>query len=140
VQYQAAQEIAQVAEAIERAVSIRCASIEARVDNSGSGRDFIRERLHIVRMEQAYTRWRMMLPMPKRLVIDMVLTERALVATARVHGVPWRKARNYLIDALDRWEEVKGHVWRCVDTDDVLRVEQRIEGFNPGLALQRKRA
>ncbi|MFX8813237.1 hypothetical protein ABTM61_20120, partial [Acinetobacter baumannii] len=81
------------AEAIERAVSVKCASMEARVDHAGSARDILVERLAAVRREQTYSRWRQTLPSPKRLVLDMVLTPRSLVATARVHNVPWRRAR-----------------------------------------------
>lgn len=119
-QWAASQEIALVAEMIERSVSVRGASLEARVDSSGSGRDVLVERLHLVRMEQAYTQWRQHLPMPRRMVIDMVLGDRELFATARVHGVGWPRARRLLLGALNSWIDIRAKVWRDVDERDVL--------------------
>lgn len=126
-QFFAAAQIAMTAELIERAVCVKCASLEARVDQSGSARDHSIERLGIVRREQTYTRWRLTLPSPKRLVIDMVVSERPLVATARVYRVPWRKARMLLVDALDRWIEIERRVARDLDQDDLDRANRRLE-------------
>ncbi len=125
-QWAASQEIALVAEMIERSVSVRGASLEARVDGSGSGRDVLVERLHMVRMERAYTQWRQYLPMPKRMVIDMVLGDRELFVTARVHGMGWPRARRLLLGALDRWIDIRERVWRDVDERDVLARYARI--------------
>lgn len=119
-QLAAALEIAAVAESLQRSASLRCASLEARVDGSGSARDALIERLHLVRMEQAYSVWRQRLPVPKRMAIDMVLSDRALFATARVYRMSWPKARARLVDALDAWIEVRARIWREVDDRDVL--------------------
>jgi hypothetical protein len=119
MQFAAAGQIAFTVEAIERAVSVQCASLEARVDHSGSGRDTLIERLAAVRREQTYSRWRLTLPTPKRLILDMVLTPRSLVATARIYNVPWRRARMFLLDALDRWSDIEERVWREIDIDDL---------------------
>ena len=120
VQFASAIEIAYIAEAIERNVSVRCASLESRVDGSGSARNALLERMAQVRREKAYGEWHQTLPMPKRLVLDMILTTQPLVATARAYRVPWRKARGHLIDALDRWIDIRERVWRRIDEHEVL--------------------
>lgn len=125
-QYNAADEIATVAEMIERAVSVRGASLEARVDNSGASRDLLIESLGRVRLEMTYSAWRARLPMPRRMVLQMVLTNQPLTSTARAFKVPWRKARVMLIDALDRWSEVKDQIWKAVDEEDVETVYRRL--------------
>lgn len=127
-QQNAANEIASVAEAIESSVGVRGASLEARVDNSGAGRDALVEHFSRVRMEIAYTAWRDRLPMPRRMYLDMVLTNRSLVATARVYGVAWRPARKRLIEALDRWSDIKEATFRNVDQEDVERVYAKLGG------------
>lgn len=119
-QYQAALEIAFIAEMIERSVSVRGASLEARVDHSGSARNALIERLGSIRAEKAYTDWRQSLPMPKRMVIDMVIEDVSLVAIARRYRVGWVKARKYLLAALDRWEDIRARTWKDVDARDVL--------------------
>lgn len=126
-QFFAAEQIAMTAEAIERAVSVKGASLEARVDQSGSARDHSIERLAMVRREQTYTRWRLALPTPKRMVIDMVLSPRSLVATARVYRMPWRKARVLLVDALDRWIDIERRVAHEIDQEELDRVNRRLE-------------
>ncbi|MDE2302978.1 MAG: hypothetical protein KGK11_10510 [Sphingomonadales bacterium] len=111
-QFEASRQIADTAERLARAVSIGTMRWEPRIDCAGSGRDFVAERLAHMRLEATYARWRERLPMPRRLVIDMVLADRDLVATARTHAVPWREARRRLIAALYLWQEVRGAVWR----------------------------
>lgn len=129
-QYEAAGQIARVAESIERAVSLRGARLEPRVDCGGSARDMLTERLSQVRLEMTYNRWRDRLPMPRRMVIDMVIADRDLVATARVHNVPWRAARSRLIAGLDLWLELRDAVWREIDGDDTARAYQRLAKAN----------
>ena len=125
-QYDAAGQIARVAESIERAVSLRGSRLEPRVDCGGSARDMLTERLSQVRLEMTYNRWRDRLPMPRRMVIDMVIGDRDLVGTARVHNVPWRQARGRLIAALDLWLELRDAVWREIDGDDAARAYRRL--------------
>lgn len=120
-QHAAAMEIALVAELIERSVTVRGASFESRVDGSGSSRDALVERLAMVRLERAYSDWRRFLPIPRRMVIDMVLADRDLFATARVFRVSWPTARKRLIAALDRWCDIRERTWRDVDERDVLQ-------------------
>lgn len=125
-QYEAAGQIARIAENIERAVSLRGSRMEPRVDCGGSARDMLVERLSHVRLEMTYSRWRDRLPMPRRMVIDMVISDRDLVGTARVHNVPWRQARCRLIAALDLWLELRDMVWREIDGDDAARAYRRL--------------
>ena len=125
-QQAAANEIAMVVEMIERDVGVSGASLEARVDNSGGARDVLIESMGRVRLEACYSKWRDQLPMPKRLVLDMVLSNRPLVATARVYGIPYRKARKWLIGSLDRWIDFKERVWKDVDVDEINRIYQRL--------------
>ncbi len=125
-QYEAAGQIARIAESIERAVSLRGSRLEPRVDCGGSARDMLTERLSHVRLEMTYNRWRDRLPMPRRMVIDMVISDRDLVGTARVHNIPWRQARCRLIAALDLWLELRDAVWREIDGDDTARAYRRL--------------
>lgn len=139
-QHNAAEEIATVAEMIERAVSVRGASLEARVDNSGAGKDKLVEHLVRVRLEVTYSAWRLRLPMPRRMVLDMLLTNQPLTATARAYKVPWRKARKVLIDAIDRWIDIKERVWSSVEPDDVESVYRKLGGGTLlGGSVDRKR-
>lgn len=108
-QYWAAQEIAHVAEHLQRGVEARCASLEARVDCSGSGRDNLVEKLGYVRAEATYTRWRTSIAIPRRMIVDMVLADRGLFSTARLYNVSWPRAKRLLINALDRWNELQEH-------------------------------
>lgn len=123
--YFSAQQIARVAESIERAASVRCASLEARVDNHGSGRDVLIERIGAVRMERAYSEWRLRLAVPRRMVIDMVLADRGLFQTARVHRVSWPKAKRMLRDALDLWSDMLARANHEVSQDDLDRAHER---------------
>lgn len=125
-QFEAAGQIARIAESIERAVSLRGSRLEPRVDFGGSPRDLLAERLSQVRLETTYNRWRDRLPMPRRMVIDMVIGDRDLVGTARAHNVPWREARRRLIAALNLWLELRDAVWREIDGDDARRVYRRL--------------
>jgi len=125
-QFEAAGQIARIAESIERAVSLRGSRLEPRVDCGGSGRDMLTERLAQVRLEMTYNRWRDRLPMPRRMVIDMVIGDRDLVGTARAHHVPWREARRRLLGALELWLELRDAVWREIDGDDARRAYLRL--------------
>lgn len=115
----AAEEIASVVEMIERAVSVRSGSLEARVDCAGSARDQLIESLGRVRLELTYRAWRKCIPNPKRMIIDMVTTNVPYVRLAASHGMHWRTARKRLITALRMWPQFKDDVRHFVDRDDV---------------------
>lgn len=125
-QWRASTEIAAVAEMIELDVCVRGASLEARVDNAGASRDHLIESLGRVRLERTYTRWRNQLPMPRRMYLDMILSNRSLVATARVYGQPWRKARQRMLTALNAWDSIKEVVWKDTDAEDVAAIYAKL--------------
>lgn len=124
-QYIAALDIARVAEHLQRTVEVRCASLEARVDNQGSDRSVLIENMTLAKLEVVYTRWRTRLPMPRRMIVDMVTNDRSLKATARVYRMGYPKALSRLRDALDLWADLREKVWREIDEVDLLRAQAR---------------
>lgn len=129
-----AHEIASVAEMIERQVGIGAASLEARVDHSASARDALVESLGRVRMEVAYTSWRAAIMEPRRMILDMLLTNVSYVELARINGLHWRTAKKRLIHALRIWPSHKIAA-RAVDREEVEEVYRRI---GEGILLQPK--
>lgn len=127
-QRDAVDEIQDVAAMVQSAVSVRCASLEARVDNAGGARDVLVERLGRVQLEVAYTRWRQALPVPRQMILDMVLQPGPLKAKAVRHGMGWPKARKWLLRALDRWIEIRDKVLDEVDQKDLDAAHQRLSG------------
>lgn len=124
-QFFAAGAIAYVAEMIERNVAVSCASLEARVDCAGSGRHLLIERLGAVRMETVYTQWRTSIAIPRRMIVDMVLEDRALFATARVYRVGWPRAKRLLKDALDLWNELMDRAYKEITQEDLDEAQAR---------------
>lgn len=118
-QFKAAMTIAKVIETIGRDVSIRSSSIKARVDNSSGNKNDLYEGIGHVRDEIAYRKWRDRLPTPKRMVIDMLVVDRPLAATARIYKLSWAKARIALIDALDLWVRLRDDAEQMIDEDDI---------------------
>lgn len=125
-QLHAAQQIADVAERIERSVSTRAHSLEPRVDQSGGARDPGIESLSRVRMERTYSAWRDRLPMPKRLVLDMVLADRAFTRIAQRHNVAPSRAKRLLVNALDNWIEIRAKVYKLIEQEDVDRAHEQL--------------
>ena len=125
-QRDAVDEIAMVAEDMQRPVSLRCASLEARVDNSSGGRDVLIERLQQVHLEMAYTQWRQNLPTPKQMILQMVLHPGSLAMTARRYRMGWPKARKWLIRALDNWIEMRDRIASQVGQEDIEAAHKRI--------------
>ena len=122
----AAQEIIDIAEMIERGVSVRSASLEARVDGSGSGRDVLVEGLGRIRAEVAYTAWRQHIPMPRAMILDMIVRDKPYVAAARAYNLNYRTARKRLISSLRLWMELKDAAYRDVTDDAVQAVYARL--------------
>lgn len=101
-----AAEIANVYRSIESEVGVKVASLEARVDQSRGGRSLVGEGIHRVRMHLAYRYWRDLLPAPKQMVLDMIVSDNiGYTVAARRYGVHKRKAKRLLIEALNRWPE-----------------------------------
>jgi len=131
-QYEAALRIARIAERIERDVGVRGSAAEARVDCSGTSRDALVERLNQVRDEMTYTRWRRLIPLPRRMILDMILCDRPLAATASIHGKRWETrngkpgARDLFIGALDLWCDLRERIGKDVDERDLHCAHARI--------------
>lgn len=114
-------EIAMVAEGIERDVAVRVVSYEPRIDHETHGGIVLAlEGVMRVRREMAYGRWRRMLPMPKRLVLDMIVGEPiGFSMAARRYGIRHQRAKSILIAAIDRWPDCIEWACKRVDADDV---------------------
>jgi hypothetical protein len=120
------EEIAMIVEQLQRAASVSAQSLEERVDCSGSGRDHLVESLRRVRLEVAYRTWRLALPQPKRMLIDMVLTDGSWLVIAARHRVGWRRARASLIQCLRLWQSIKEVVWKTLDERDLNDAHKRL--------------
>ena len=126
--YRAATQIAMVAEYLESSVGVRGQMIDARVDNARGNADVLLEKLSWVRMQSTYSEWRNRLPMPKRAVLDMVTVQRPLTGTARAYNWTWARARNELLDALDRWNDIMDTKADRIDEQAVARIHYRLGG------------
>ncbi|WP_234780490.1 hypothetical protein [Sphingobium yanoikuyae] len=124
-----AAQIANVYRSLEADVAVKVASLEARVDQSrGGGR--AAEGVLRVRMHLAYGYWRDMLPMPKQLVLDMIVGDAiGYSVAAKRHRVHNRKAKRELIAAIDRWPRCVAAAFSLVDRDAV-------EAMNHGQAVE----
>jgi hypothetical protein len=125
-QFYSAQQIAQIAEQIERSVGVSCASLEARVDCSGSARNAVNESLYRVRAEGAYTEWRAKLPLPRRMFIDMVTLDAGLSRIAAEHNMGWPRARKMLLKALDEWPAIFEKYAKTIGQDELDRQHARL--------------
>jgi hypothetical protein len=125
-QFKAAMKITRVMESIGRDVGVRMPTFEARVDNSSGNKNDLLESVGRARDEVTYNKWRARLPIPKRMVLDMISVDRPLAATARIYKMSWAKARMTLVDALDLWTQLRDDAERLVDEDDIKAVLYRI--------------
>jgi len=114
-----AAQIANVHRSIESDVAVKIASIETRVDNGGS-RPLVAERIHRVRMHAAYGFWRQMIPVPRGLVLDMIVGDAiGISVAAKLYHVHKRKAKRLLIEAIKRWPLCVAHAFSIVDQETV---------------------
>lgn len=114
------QEIAAVAATIGADVNIGIGSYEPRIDKGERQIDVVAEGVGRVRREMAYTRWRKMLPTPKRAVLDMIVGDAiGFTVAARRYRVHNRKAKSWLLDALDRWPECLDWAFKQVDAAEL---------------------
>ena len=127
-QYDAAMEIARVAEEITRTIGLRSASLEARVDNSGSAKNLLIESLSRVQLEATYNAWRSQLPMPRRMIIDLALGSGTIAASARRYRMRRAKVRKILIKALDSWIGLREKVREQIEASDVEAMHLRVGG------------
>lgn len=110
------QEIAATAATLGADVNVGIGRYEPRIDEGRHRVDDIAESVGRVRREMAYARWRRMLPMPKRLVLSMIIGDAiSFTVAASRHGVHHRRAKRLLIDAIDRWPECLDWAYKRVD-------------------------
>jgi hypothetical protein len=117
----AAWDIQNVREMLDRAMSISSASLEARVDCSGSARDALVESLGRVRIEVTYSLWRRQLTHPA-MILQMICSNLSYAAVAKHYAIDFRKVRKMLISALRLWNSIRLDVKRTLKSDDVREV------------------
>lgn len=125
-QYYSALQIARIAERIEAQATFRGGSTEVRVDCMGSAKDILVESLYDVRAERAYTEWRQRLPMPRRMIVDMVTHDHRLKAIAARYSTGWPRASRLLRQALDSWPDIFAAAMREIDQQDVDNAHARL--------------
>ena len=125
-QFLATVQITRTMELFGRDVSVRASSVQARVDNSSNRDNDLYEDIRRVRDEVTYRKWHHRLPMPKRMVIDMIVVDRPLAATARIYRLSWARARLALTDALDLWNQLRDDADKLIDEDDLKSLRYKI--------------
>lgn len=125
-QFMAAEEVEMAHRITTGDVSIRSGSLESRVDNSGASRDVLFERLAMVRIERMYSRWRIVIPVPRQMILDMILGRGGMSMIARRYGMRYYRARNLLQRALDSWIDIREDVVRTVDERDLEAAHYRL--------------
>jgi hypothetical protein len=121
----AAWEIQRVREILDRETSISSASLEARIDFSGSARNALIESLGRIRLEVAYTIWRKRLVWPA-LVLQMIYSNMPYTTVAKRFRTDPRKARRFLLTALRDWIGVRIDVEREIDREAVETVYAKL--------------
>ncbi|MEA3042992.1 MAG: hypothetical protein QOH47_830 [Sphingomonadales bacterium] len=112
-QLAASVQIREAAERIASDVKVRTASLETRIDGGRRG-DF-EERVAHVRREIAYTRWRAALGGSAVAVIEMIVEDAGVTIVARRRRIGVVRAKRLLVEALNLWWKILGHVRREVD-------------------------
>ncbi len=125
-QFDAFLQISMAAETIQKGVSIRTGNLEPFVDSFGSAHDPLIESLRYVRLCVAYTRWRNNLPMPRKMIVEMITDRGPLFVKARKFRMSWPRARKLLIRSLDNWIDFMERVTEEIDERDVEAVYKRL--------------
>lgn len=125
------QEIAAIHERICRAVSVRTASLETRIDSGRHGSGAFHEALGAVRGEMAYSAWRMALPVQLGVgaaepVLAMICEDVGVTAAARRWRMRPVRARALLIQALDLWPAHCREARDRVDDVDLMVAHRRL--------------
>jgi hypothetical protein len=124
-----ATQIANVYRSLEAEVGVKVASLEARVDQSGRGAGLAAEGVYRVRMHLAYGYWRQALPAPKQMVLDMIVGDAiGYTVAAKLYRVHNRKAKRFLIEAINRWPLCVAHAFSLVD-------QHMVDAVNEGQAV-----
>lgn len=127
-EHNAACEIASIVEMIESDVQPRTSSFEMPVDNPASGRNVLVEGLLRVRLEVAYRAWSKTLPVPRRMIIDMIVSDNVpYVRLARRYRMHWRTARKRLLTALRIWPGFVSVARAEIDRERLDEIHEQIE-------------
>tara|TARA_R110002072_G_scaffold38314_4_gene110895 strand:+ start:6441 stop:7088 length:648 start_codon:yes stop_codon:yes gene_type:complete len=122
-QLAASQEIRTVAERIGMDVKVGTCSLEARVDNGRKGSALFFERLGAVRAEVAYGHWRRAQGDKALPLLEMIVHDQSLSATARAYGMRKETARELLSRALDAWSDYIGAACNAIDQAEMLAAQ-----------------
>ena len=123
---QSVSEIGAYLEFSARSLATKGASMEARVDCSNSSSHAMNESLRMVRLERAYGVWFRTLKLPRQMFVDMIFEDSQLAAIARSYNKSWVKARELLIDELDRWPALRDDAIRGIRHEDLLIQHARL--------------
>lgn len=122
----AARQIAQASEAVRRPLGVRISNVEAKVDCSGSATTALVEHIRAVQLERAHRLWLTRVRVPRAMIVEMIVNDRALKETARSYRVGWPRALRMLQDALDRWIDIMQLVMRQIDERDLEAAHLRL--------------
>lgn len=114
-------EIAATARRLSAEVSLRCVSLETRVDVSRHDHAFF-EALGAVRREVAYRRWRAMLPRPGP-VVAMILDDVGATRAARQARMRRAGVIMLLCEALDLWGQLMADATHDIDEATLLAAQ-----------------
>lgn len=115
-----AAQIANVYRSLEADVALKVASFEARVDTSRQYGGLVVESVRRVRLHLAYGYWREGLPQPRQMVLDMIVGDPiGYTVAAKRYGVHNRKAKRFLLDAINAWPDCVGRAYRVHSEDDI---------------------
>lgn len=111
-QLAAADEIAAAYRAITAGVSIKTASLEARIDGGGHGRAEA-QALGAVYADFAYDWWRSAIGGCAEALLAIIVHDLGLTIVARRYGLSMPRARRMLTDGLDLWWTGRGTTKRA---------------------------
>ena len=101
-------------------MALKVASFEARVDSSRQCGGLVVESVRRVRLHLAYGYWREDLPHPRQMVLDMIVGDPiGYTVAAKRYGVHNRKAKRFLLDAINAWPDCVGRAYRVYSEEDI---------------------
>lgn len=125
---ESARQIAAIVEMIESDVRPATSNFEMPVDNAGSARNVLVEGLLRVRLEVAYRAWSKTLPVPRRMIVDMIVSDNVpYVRLARRYRMHWRTARKRLLTALRIWPGFVMVAREDIDRDRLNEIHDNLE-------------
>lgn len=90
------------------------------MDSSRQCGGLVVESVRRVRLHLAYGYWREGLPQPRQMVLDMIVGDPiGYTVAAKRYGVHNRKAKRFLLDAINAWPDCVGQAYRGYSEDDI---------------------